>query len=825
MGRDHVAARERARRLRCPVNVDDDSKRASNTTTSPKVSDMHTEEMGDWRWWRPVLVRGSGFPANGVLRLANEGLARKADSLVNADRGSDVWRAFCEEFYGATVDLTIELQSIASQDDFLRAVTWQNHRLLDSAIRPFLRWDPAKDKRNFRHRQRAELIATYWQRYCVKNDTIGFFGPSGWGRLGHGVRTRFAPGQRMLRSSEVFFEAWAIDRLAEATEEIPRIREWLMPRRLSFIKLDGDELVEAGGRRVMLSPEYVGVLRSCDGVTRTHDIAIRANLELPVVLEILQVLQRRHWISWKLELPVSPWPERDLRRFLDGVGDEKARLQALDWLDSLESARDRVRDSTSAGRLGDALTSMDGLFERVTGAAPTRNAGRTFGGRTLVYHDSSRDIDIVLGDDLVAAARPLRLLSRAARWYCWRLGEEARDTLRDVHRKAVAKHGRPVDLPMIWFASLRALYLSIEASMRQIDQEFTKKWAGIIPVPADTREVCYHYDDLLPLVDEAFAAPGPGWTGARYFSPDVMVSATDLNALHNGDFSLVLGEVHMAINTMGSNCFVTQHPDQADLVSSLDEDFPEPRLLMVLPRESPPGLTVRFHPALVRDRDILVETTHHTVPADRPGLVLSRDVELVETEGTVMARLPGGEVFDFLDIFAEMLTSMVVNRFQLLFADQAHMPRVKIDDLVISRESWRFNPADLDFAAEKDEVARFVRTREWTAELGIPRYVFVKSDAEKPVYVDFTSPIYVNVLAKMIRRANAAEQLPDKAITVVEMLPGHNDLWLADHEGNRYTSEFRFTWVDDRRLEATSPLETGILDSLSLPGGQEAAHG
>ena len=297
---------------------------------------MQTEEMDDWRWWRQVLVRGSGFPANGVLRLANEGLARKADSLVNADRGSDVWRAFCEEFYGATVDLAIELQSIASQDDFLRAVTWQNHRLLDSAIRPFLRWDAAKDKRNFRHRQREELIATYWQRYCVKNDTIGFFGPSGWGRLGDCVRTRFAPGKRMLRSSEVFFEAWAIDRLAEAIEEIPRMREWLMPRRLSFIKLDGDELVEAGGRRVMLSPEYAGVLRSCNGTTRTHDIAIRVNLDLPVVLEILQVLQRRHWISWKLELPVSPWPERDLRRFLDGVGDEKARHHPLDWLDSLE---------------------------------------------------------------------------------------------------------------------------------------------------------------------------------------------------------------------------------------------------------------------------------------------------------------------------------------------------------------------------------------------------------------------------------------------------------------------------------------------------------
>ena len=764
---------------------------------------MQNEDMDDWRWWRQILVRGSGFPANGVLRLGNEALARKADTLVNADRRSEEWRAFCEEFCEASVRQAIELQSIASRDDFLRAVTWQNHRLMDGAIRPFLRWDPTNEQRNQNARKREALIASYWQRYCVKNDTIGFFGPSGWGTLGACERTRFASGERMLRRSEVFFEAWAIDRLAELVERIPGMPEWLMPRRLSSIKVDGDAVLEPAGRRVMLSREDAVVLRSCDGTTRTHDIAIGANLDLPVVLEILQVLQSRHWISWKLELPVSPWPERDLRRFLDGVADEQARHQALDWLDSLEAARDRLRQSTSAGTLEDALRSLDELFGRITGAASSRNEGRTYGGRTLAYHDSSRDIDIVVGDDLVAAARPLTLLSRAARWYCWRLGEDVRDALRDVHRTAVAKHGRPVDLSTIWSASLRALYRSIEASMTQVDQEFMKKWSAIVPVPCDAREVRYRYRDLLPLVDEAFAAPGPGWAGARYFCPDVMVSATDLNALHDSDFTLVLGEVHMAINTMACNCLVTQHPDKAVLLACVDEDFPEPRLHLVLPKESPFGLKVRTHPALIRDRDILVEVTHHTAAADHPGLVLSCDVEVEEADSKVLLRLPGGELFELLDLFEELLTTMVVNRFHL-FADRPHTPRVRIDHLVISRESWRFNSSDLDFAAEKDEVARFVRTREWATALGIPRYVFVKSSAEeKPVYIDFTSPIYVNVLAKMVRRANADEQLPDKTITVVEMLPAHDDLWLADREGNKYTSEFRFAWVDDRQREIT----------------------
>src|ERR1700731_4419837 len=103
--------------------------------TSPRVSGMQTADMDDWRWWRQVLVRGSGFPANGVLRLADEGLARKADSLANADRGSQARRAFREGFREAPVHPAAELQSIAAQDDFLRAVTWQNHRLTDGTIR------------------------------------------------------------------------------------------------------------------------------------------------------------------------------------------------------------------------------------------------------------------------------------------------------------------------------------------------------------------------------------------------------------------------------------------------------------------------------------------------------------------------------------------------------------------------------------------------------------------------------------------------------------------------------------------------------------------
>lgn len=34
-----------------------------------------------------------------------------------------------------------------------------------------------------RVRRRQDVVARYWQRYCSKNDTIGFFGPLAWGRF------------------------------------------------------------------------------------------------------------------------------------------------------------------------------------------------------------------------------------------------------------------------------------------------------------------------------------------------------------------------------------------------------------------------------------------------------------------------------------------------------------------------------------------------------------------------------------------------------------------------------------------------------------------
>ena len=125
-----------------------------------------------------------------------------------------------------------------------------------------------------------------------------------------------------------------------------------------------------------------------------------------------------------------------------------------------------------------------------------------------MYHDSSRDIDIVLGADLVAATRPLKLLSRAARWYCWRLGEEARETLRDVYRRVVDE-ARPAGRPAHDLVRVAARAVPVGRSVDKADRPGVREEVGR-DHPRSRRRA----RGVLPLRRSA-AAGGRSFRGAR----------------------------------------------------------------------------------------------------------------------------------------------------------------------------------------------------------------------------------------------------------------------------------------------------------------------
>ena len=78
----------------------------------------------------------------------------------------------------------------------------------------------------------------------------------------------------------------------------------------------------------------------------------------------------------------------------------------------------------------------------------------------------------------------------------------------------------------------------------------------------------------------------------------------------------------------------------------------------------------------------------------------------------------------------------------------------------------------------------------------LPRYVFAKAHVEdKPLYVDFDSPVYVELFIKVVRRVLASDR-PNEQIAISEMLPTPDQVWLSDFSGEKYTSELRIVAVD-----------------------------
>ncbi|MFI8083398.1 lantibiotic dehydratase [Kitasatospora sp. NPDC086009] len=768
---------------------------------------MHEESVslsGRWRLWDQVAVRGPGFPADGVLRLAPEGLAAAADKFGARDKLSGAaWQAFEEEFTQSAARAAENAQEIAASGPFRAAVAWQNRGVLDSAIRPFLNWSPATEGRTFKQRQREELVAHYWQRFCVKNDTIGFFGPVGWGAFDPdrpGIT--MDPGTGLIASSEVFWSSWSMDALAREIGADPAVRVWTAPRRVPFVRLEEDAVRVPGRPPRPVEPETLRVLRLCDGTRTAHAIQQETGpgTDVPALLD---ELVRRRWITWQLDLPADIRPDRRLRTALERIGEPAVRAEALARLDELERAGEAVRAAADdPERLVAALTEVEQTFQRVTDAAAKREkSGTTAPGRAVVYQDCRRAAHVTLGSRVLEALAPLELLMDGAAWLAAALAARVSERVAAVYGKLRAETDadRPVDLATFWFACMPVLHGAAGADAADLQAEFERRWQRILPSTEGVRRVNVAGADLADLADRVAEAFGPataaGWTAARYISPDMMIAAEDTAAIDRGEFELALGELHLASNTLGNELFVNQHPDRRELFDRTDRDHPAPRLMPLLPKEHKARLSARIRHALVRPQDYQVALLDNTADPHRDRTAPSADAVVEQRDGRLTVVLPDGAVFPAIEVFSHVLTTLVMDRFRLL-PEADHSPRITIDKMVVARETWRFIGSTLDFADEKTEPRRFVRARHWQDANELPRFVFVVSPTEpRPFFVDFDSPVYVNILAKAARRL--ARKDPDARLTVTEMFPTPEQAWLTDDQGRRYTSELRLVAVTD----------------------------
>src|SRR5581483_4326920 len=408
------------------------------------------------------------------------------------------------------------------------AVMWQNRGAIRGSIASFLN-KPAVANPAHDHRKNGQLIAKYLQRYCTKNDTIGFFGPLGWGRwVSDGATIGVQPGPQLLASRSVYFETWAIDALGETLARKSALLPWAVPRLMPFLHLAGTMLSMPFAPPLQLSDEVARVLAACDGQKTAREVA-QTILATPCpaltgeadVFAILDQLRSTRRITWTFEVSIEEWhPERALRRQLEQIAPEPLRQEALSALDHLETARAAIAEAAgNVEQLDCALERLETTFTNLTGRSATREAGKTYAARTLVYEDCRRDVEVTLGPRLLQElGHPLALLLTSARWFTHTAAQIYLQAFREAYDElAVPSGASTVDFAAFW--SWVQSLIPIEPGQRLINKlepEFQKRWAAILNIPPGQRSLQYTSQELQPRVQELFHAPSAGWRSASY---------------------------------------------------------------------------------------------------------------------------------------------------------------------------------------------------------------------------------------------------------------------------------------------------------------------
>ncbi|HEU0036705.1 MAG TPA: lantibiotic dehydratase [Kofleriaceae bacterium] len=783
------------------VVADDRLKRSADTATRAReAAIVELERAPDSKPVRKLLralKRGNELPVTDAAELGTAEAALTAFREADAERArilADAQWVFDE----AALRTTTTLQQLARDPRLREAMTWQNRSAVQTGVAALLRRAP--EQRDSKSRQYERLIASWLQRYCVKNDTIGFFGPVAWGTVGrapHALRVR--PGPQLLDKRTVYFEHWCIDAIAQVISREPALRPYMRPRRMPTVRIDGTTVHYPVAKTSELPPAFARLLVACDGSRTAGTIArdLVADRALGIeteddVLRMLEALADKHFVTWMFETPtVTQWPEQQLRALVEAIPPgasaavAEARSRALSMLDQLEQGRRSIaRAAGDPDALDRAMHGLEQTFVALTGQPATRKHGEAYAARTLVYEECRRDLELDVGARaLDRLGPPLALVLQSARWYTHQIARNYRGALVAAFEHA-AGGARSVDYLTYW-SHAKALFPERGRSelVLEANAGLQERWSSILAIDPAERRVTRSSAAIAARVEAAFAAPQPGWPGARYHAPDVLVAATGVDAIDTDTSLFVMGELHPATSTMH---FLAQkeHPDPTPLIRARELDLPP------LPWQ----VTAKEHASRAdhmwlssHDVDIELGTTRSWRPRDQVIAVADLVVERAGDE-LVVRDTAGRWRFDIVEFFGPHLSAAIATDFDML-PDATHLPRLAIDQLVVVREQWRPPLDSITFAAMPSGIEQFSAARAWARALGMPRWVFVKiPEEQKPMYVDFDSPIYVEILAKALRKASR--------VSLSEMLPSPHETWLADAAGGRYVCELRLLAVD-----------------------------
>src|SRR5579864_186307 len=276
--------------------------KTQQTFVSTKGRHLTSLPGSDWKLWRWVALRSAGFPVHGVLKLAAAPeLISAVDAVVQAKQGiesalekarqeinysldelkaagqwnnkqkrrtllkalkrvrggnlpengnaqftsanqemKEAHAKYLNTFKGYQTRLLETIREIARPAAFREAVMWQNPAALQNVMEPLLTQSGDGSTGGFAQRRRVETVASYWQRFCTKNDTIGFFGPIGWAQIATDLKhIAVSPGPKLISYRKVYWEQWPIQAIGSVIAAMEGVQPWIKPFLIPYMRLQG----------------------------------------------------------------------------------------------------------------------------------------------------------------------------------------------------------------------------------------------------------------------------------------------------------------------------------------------------------------------------------------------------------------------------------------------------------------------------------------------------------------------------------------------------------------------------------------------------------
>jgi hypothetical protein len=661
-------------------------------------------------------------------------------------------------------------------------------------------------KLNSRVRQRLRLAWNYLQRLCAKNDTSSFFGPIAWGRVNRQqpvpLRISENPGQ-WLAQRKTYFEHWVLLSISRAICADEQLAPFIPLELSPGCYLQGDTLFYPINKSKVLKGGALAVLQALqqtwlEGRNRHTLTSVLASqgYSLKDCTRLVESFLEKGVVQYMLQVPPGqtqddPSPLQQLYTLVASMGSSEQTRQS--WLEMLE-ALETQRQLFAAGDLAirrKALGNLTNILSR-RGIDLTRSQGKMYVGRFPVYEDCGRNLQVSLGshlaDDLQQTMDPVIDLHH---WLTGAVAARLHDYYLD-YWKTLCREGKTVDF-LQFFHGLQQQQLG-QTVIREMRHILSKSWTNLSDRCTNTDgkcdEIVLQLPTLLQLLAELHEQEPRGSHFSRLtlrvHSPDFMLGAKNEEAIAQGDYVWVIGEIHPAVHTLSQPVAQPFCP-YSEAISQEVEELLSPATATLA--DSPETYQRSHIDWLDVDSlyQVILPGCVGRVPPERCLPAGRGVVELSDHEGAQKLLYYRDKLTGFRQ---DLITVIPTELHRICFNLAADLlgygisARVTYGRLILKRRSWDILPKKLPALGQPGEnLDSYLAWRQWARKLDMPRHVFVKlSDEPKPIYVDFANPLSLDLLANLCKKS--------QTMRFSEMRPSPDELWLRDSRG-RYCSEFR----------------------------------